>query len=287
MPLRASVPLVASLFALGTIGPIALPESGADPQKPNHLRVVELRVYTLKPGTRDRFHQLFLEEALPMLRRWNVDVVAYGPSLHDDDSYYLLRAFPSVAERARDEEAFYGSAEWKNGPRQQVLAAIQSYSTAVVSLDEQGVQALRQLVQPESAVEIERGGAMQNALDNSISKASDLAALLALNDDYVRSVERSDVKRFREILADDFVCSLSDGSQLDRDLFLQHIAEPSKISNLEAHDVNVRLMGDFAIVHARTTFRMADGRSGASRYTDVWARRDGRWVAVAAQVTRY
>jgi hypothetical protein len=31
---------------------------------------------------------------------------------------------------------------------------------------------------------------------------------------------------------------------------------------------------------------MADGRAGAGRYTDVWARRNGQWLAVAAHVTR-
>ena len=33
-------------------------------------RVVEIRSYNLKPGSRDRFHQLFVREALPMLLRW-------------------------------------------------------------------------------------------------------------------------------------------------------------------------------------------------------------------------
>jgi ketosteroid isomerase-like protein len=99
-------------------------------------------------------------------------------------------------------------------------------------------------------------------------------------------VQTSDVRRFEEILADDFLCSLPDGSLLDRKRFLEQTARPVTISNLEAHDVNVRLMGDFAIVHARTTYRMADGRSGSGRYTDVWARREGRWLAVSAHVTR-
>jgi len=31
---------------------------------------------------------------------------------------------------------------------------------------------------------------------------------------------------------------------------------------------------------------MPDGRAGAGRYTDVWARRQGRWLAVSAHVTR-
>jgi ketosteroid isomerase-like protein len=115
---------------------------------------------------------------------------------------------------------------------------------------------------------------------------SDLTTLVDLNQDYIRSVQTSDVQRFSEILADDFLCSQPDGSLIDRDRFLQQTARPVTISNLEAHDVNVRLMGDFAIIHARTTYQTADGRSASGRYTDVWARRNGRWLAVSAHVTR-
>lgn len=114
----------------------------------------------------------------------------------------------------------------------------------------------------------------------------DRAELLALNDDYIRSVQMSDVRRFAEILADDFLCSLPDGSLLDRGRFLEYTARPVTISGLEAHDVNVRLMGDVAIIHGRTTYVLADGRPGSGRYTDVWARRGGRWLAVSAHVTR-
>lgn len=116
--------------------------------------------------------------------------------------------------------------------------------------------------------------------------ASDLDALVRLNDDYIQSVKRSDVGRFREILADDFLCTLADGTMLDRDRFLEHAAAPYPLGTLQADDVNVRLMGDFAIVHARTTFTLPDGTPGSGRYTDVWARREGRWLAVAAHVTR-
>lgn len=114
----------------------------------------------------------------------------------------------------------------------------------------------------------------------------DLSTLLELNRDYIRSVQNSDVRRFDEILADDFLCSLPDGSLIDRKRFLEQTALPVKISNLEAHDVNIRIMGDFAIIHARTTYTAPDGRPGAGRYTDVWARRNGKWLAVSAHVTR-
>ena len=115
---------------------------------------------------------------------------------------------------------------------------------------------------------------------------SDLAQLLALNRDYINSVQSMDVRRFDEILADDFVCSNPDGSRVDRAAFLEQTARPIRISGLEARDVDVRVMGDFAIIHARTTYTLPDGQPGHGRYTDIWARRNGQWVAVAAHVTR-
>ena len=242
-------------------------------------RILEIRVYTLKAGTRDAFHERFLRESLPMLQRRRVDVVAYGPSLDDAVSYYLVRSFESLEQRTRSEDEFYSSREWREGPREAVLAAIETYSTVVVRAGRDTVNALRRLVAPAP------GGHMP---DSVTATASDITTLLALNDAYIRSVQHSDVQKFREILADDFLCSLPDGSHLDRDAFLKHVAKPPQISGLEAHDVNVRVMGDFALVHARTTYiRDSDGTPAAGRYTDAWARRNGRWVAIAAHVTRH
>ncbi len=119
-----------------------------------------------------------------------------------------------------------------------------------------------------------------------VATKSDLDTLLDLNRDYINSVQTSDVRRFDEILADDFLCSNPDGSLVDRAAFLDQTARPVSISNLQPQDVNVRLMGDFAIVHARTTYTRPDGGVGGSRYTDVWARRRGVWLAVSAHVTR-
>jgi ketosteroid isomerase-like protein len=117
-------------------------------------------------------------------------------------------------------------------------------------------------------------------------QAGDVATLDRLNQQYVTSVESSDVSWFDANLAPDFMNSNPDGSLVDRAQFLAQIARPATISNLEANDVRVRVMGDFAIIHARTTYMHEGGRAGAGRYTDIWARREGRWLCVAAQVTR-
>ena len=115
---------------------------------------------------------------------------------------------------------------------------------------------------------------------------SDLDTLTALNAEYIRSVQQSDTRRFDDILSDDFLNTNPDGSLVDKAGFLKQIAPPAKIRDLACHDVNVRVMGDFAIIHARTSYNTLDGRPGSGRYTDIWARRGGAWLCVAAQVAR-
>jgi hypothetical protein len=56
--------------------------------------------------------------------------------------------------------------------------------------------------------------------------------------------------------------------------------------NIREHDVLIRILGDFAIIHARTSYQKPDGTQGAGRYTDDWQLRDGRWQCVSAHVSR-
>lgn len=104
---------------------------------------VEIRSYNLTSGSSNEFHRLVLEASLPLLAQWGVDVVAYGPSAHDDDSYYLIRAFDSLEERHASEEAFYSSPEWREGPREKILTLIESYTTIVMEMDDAVVDGLR------------------------------------------------------------------------------------------------------------------------------------------------
>ena len=125
-----------------------------------------------------------------------------------------------------------------------------------------------------------------SALRTGTLAQSDHDTLARLNRDYIASVQNSDVARFDEILAEDFLCSHRDGSLVERATFLEQTARPVAIRDLAAEDVNIRLMGDFAIIHAATRYLKPDGAEGRGRYTDVWARRDGRWLCVSAHVTR-
>jgi hypothetical protein len=104
---------------------------------------IEIRSLNIKPGTREEFHRLYIEEALPLLKRWNFDVVAHGPSRHDENSYYVIRRFDSLAQREQMEDAYYASDDWRKGPREAMLALIESYTDIVFELDEVAVQGLR------------------------------------------------------------------------------------------------------------------------------------------------
>ena len=107
----------------------------------NHF--LEIRSINLKPGRREEFHQLYIGQALPLLKRWKFDVVAHGPSLHDENTYYVVRRYDSLTQREEMEDAYYGSDDWRKGPRQAMLALIESYTDVVLEVDEVTVQGLR------------------------------------------------------------------------------------------------------------------------------------------------
>jgi hypothetical protein len=105
-------------------------------------RLVEIRAYRLKPGTRDAFRAALVERALPMVRAAGMDVVAHGPA-GDDDGYFLIRAFDDAADLAAREDAFYGSAAWREGPREAVVSLIETYVDTLLWLAPGSIEDLR------------------------------------------------------------------------------------------------------------------------------------------------
>jgi ketosteroid isomerase-like protein len=116
--------------------------------------------------------------------------------------------------------------------------------------------------------------------------ASDHDVLFDLNHNYIRSVQEADVAWFDANLSDDFLNSNPDGTLIDRAAFLAQIGKKTPLKNICEEDVRIVIRGDFAFIHARTTYLKPDGTQGAGRYTDIWWKRDGRWLCVTAHVTR-
>jgi hypothetical protein len=116
------------------------------------------------------------------------------------------------------------------------------------------------------------------------AEADAVATLHELNSHYIRAFLESDTAWYDENLGDDFVCTLANGRRIDRDEFLRRNAEGPGVTNVSYDQIDVRPLGDAALVHGVTHY-VRDGAPASTRYTDVWQRRDGRWRAVAAQLT--
>jgi NIPSNAP len=106
---------------------------------------LEIRSYQLRPGRASEFERLARGVSLPMLHRHGIDLVAFGPSLLDPEAFHLIRAYGSLEELERSEAAFYGSAEWREGPRDAIMACIDRYVSIVLELDDVTIDGLRRM----------------------------------------------------------------------------------------------------------------------------------------------
>lgn len=84
-----------------------------------------------------------------MLRRWGIHVVAFGPSIHDDDHAFLIRFFDSPEQRDAQLGRFYGGDEWRSSYDDRVTAMIESYHVVVVTAARELATGLAALGEPE------------------------------------------------------------------------------------------------------------------------------------------
>jgi hypothetical protein len=119
-------------------------------------------------------------------------------------------------------------------------------------------------------------------MSDTTQSAEDLAILERLNNDYIHSDQTNDVERFRVLLAEDLIMQ-TEGVTRNRAEYLEYIAQPRPFKDLAAHDVNIRILSDVALIHARSTLTtLADGVEKEALYTDTYQKREGTWVCVAA-----
>ena len=101
------------------------------------------------------------------------------------------------------------------------------------------------------------------ALEANDAGNDDLEVLLELNRNYVRSALQSDVRWYAENLSEDFYITAPDGVLLNREAF------------------------DVAIIHSGYRDTRLTGEPSYGRYTDIYERRNGRWLCVAAHFMRF
>lgn len=77
------------------------------------MSVIELRQYTLRPGSRDRFIDRFERHFTESQDAVGIDLIGTFRDLADPDRYVWLRSFPNHAARAASLDAFYTGPVWK------------------------------------------------------------------------------------------------------------------------------------------------------------------------------
>lgn len=79
----------------------------------NGDRVLELRQYTLKPGSRDTLIDLFDARLVEPQEEAGMRIVGQFRDLDDPDRFVWLRSFADMRSRERALAAFYGGPVWK------------------------------------------------------------------------------------------------------------------------------------------------------------------------------
>jgi NIPSNAP len=107
--------------------------------------VIELRQYTLRPGTRDVLIDLFDAEFVESQEALGIKVVGQFRNLDDPNKFVWMRGFPDMRTRAQSLADFYGGTVWQSH-RDAANATI---------IDNDNVLLLRP-VHPESGFVLER-----------------------------------------------------------------------------------------------------------------------------------
>ncbi|WP_423997560.1 hypothetical protein [Maribacter sp. IgM3_T14_3] len=99
--------------------------------------IIEIRTYHLKENSGKLFHEIINEKSIPMHKRWNICVLAYGNSITNQDSYFLVRHYHNIEEKKISQDSFYGSDEWKLGPRESIISCIENSIDIVIPFNKE------------------------------------------------------------------------------------------------------------------------------------------------------
>jgi ketosteroid isomerase-like protein len=126
-------------------------------------------------------------------------------------------------------------------------------------------------------------------IDKGQRARADEQELLQMEQDYINAERRADVEFFDRIYASDFYLTGSDGTVLNREQALEEISASKGLYKEMYHsDVQVQLYGDTAVVTGRWRGKIgaSDGdTTEQTRWTDMFVRRDGRWLLASTHVT--
>ncbi len=125
-------------------------------------------------------------------------------------------------------------------------------------------------------------------MNNSTKTAADVPAeVLQLERDIMVAIKNKDAATLEPMVADDFIYRTHFGAEADKAEFLKSVASfPVEILAIRGEELKVNVYGDTVVLTGVqfAEVRMPQGATeeGAVAFTDVFVRRDGRWLMVLA-----
>jgi hypothetical protein len=119
-------------------------------------------------------------------------------------------------------------------------------------------------------------------------KAAETKAIVKLEQQWAQAMIKKDVDFLKSVLDLDFTAVDDSGELANRTKVLEEVKkeeEGVKLISAEVRDVSVRFYGPTAIAVGMATikYKIEDEEvSSDYRFTDVWVKRDAKWIAVAS-----
>jgi len=124
------------------------------------------------------------------------------------------------------------------------------------------------------------------------SVAEDVEAAIAqLERDWVAAIVKKDTATLDRLLAQEFSGTSPTAHVYTKDMAIGDLMSGTYVvDSMDLDEISVNSYGDVAVAFAsqeeKSRYAGKD-ISGHYHYTDVWAKKDGRWQAVASHGTRY
>ena len=124
--------------------------------------------------------------------------------------------------------------------------------------------------------------------DEAAKAPSVSQAVQQLEKDWVAAEQSGDTDKLGQILADDWTAWDPQGKKSTKAEFLSALkAGKMKVESMQFGAMDVKVLGNVAVVQGSDTEKSTyDGKDSSGKYVwmDVFAKRDGKWVAVRSQV---
>jgi uncharacterized protein (TIGR02246 family) len=120
------------------------------------------------------------------------------------------------------------------------------------------------------------------------AQSDDATAIKALNTAWIHAYTTKDTAVVARIWADDIVLVNPAARKVTKPEMLHNLASGPALQSAMVDTADVRLVGNVGLIMAHVTFTVtADGKTttGHTGYLDVYEKRNGKWVCIAAHIT--